>query len=43
MQRFNILAQQRRLSEILPGIENFILPMLSYLGRQVTSSCEIAS
>ena len=26
-----------------PGIENLILPMLSYPGRQVTSSCEIAS
>ena len=26
-----------------PEIENFILPMLSYPGRQVTSSCEIAS
>ena len=26
-----------------PGIENLILPMLSYQERQVTSSCEIAS
>ena len=26
-----------------PGIENHILPRLSYPGRQVTSSCEIAS
>ena len=26
-----------------PGIENLFLPMLSYPGRQVTSSCEIAS
>ena len=26
-----------------PGIENLILPMLSNPGRQVTSSCEIAS
>ena len=26
-----------------PGIENLILPMLSYPERQVTSSCEIAS
>ena len=25
------------------GIENLILPMLSYPERQVTSSCEIAS
>ena len=25
------------------GIENLILPMLSYPGYQVTSSCEIAS
>ena len=31
------------LSEIYPGMENLILPMLSYPGRQVTSSCEIAS
>ena len=26
-----------------PGIENLILPMISYPGRQVTSSCEVAS
>ena len=26
-----------------PGIDNLILPMLSFSGRQVTSSCEIAS
>ena len=26
-----------------PGIENLILPMLSYPGRQATSSCETAS
>ena len=26
-----------------PGIENLILPMLSYPARQVMSSCEIAS
>ena len=26
-----------------PGIENLILLMLSYPGRQITSSCEIAS
>ena len=25
-----------------PGKENLILPMLSYPGRQITSSCEIA-
>ena len=37
-----ILAHRIRISEIYPGIENLILPMLSYPGRQVTSSCEIA-
>ena len=26
-----------------PSLENLILPMLSYPGRQVTPSCEIAS
>ena len=26
-----------------PGMGNIVLPMLSYPGRQVTSSCEIAS
>ena len=26
-----------------PGIETLTLPMLSYPGRQVTASCEIAS
>ena len=39
---FNILAHWIRISVIYPGIENLILPMLSYPGRQVTS-CEIAS
>ena len=29
--------------QMYPGIENLILPMLSYPGCQVTSSCEIAS
>ena len=36
------LAHRVRMSEILPWV-NLILPMLSYLGRQVTSSCEVAS
>ena len=38
-----ILAQRIRISEILPWDKNLILPMLSYPGRQVTSSCGIAS
>ena len=43
LQRYNIFARQIRISEILPWDRNLILPMLSYPGRQVTSSCEIAS
>ena len=38
-----ILAHRIRISEFYPGIENLILPMLSYPGRQVTLLCEIAS
>ena len=37
------LSHLFRTSDIYPGIEYLILPMLSYPGRQVTSSCEIAS
>ena len=37
------LANQIRYLRFYPGIENVILPLLSYTGRQVTSSCEIAS
>ena len=36
---WSILAHRIRISRI----ENLILPMLSYPGRQVTPSCEIAS
>ena len=39
----DFLAHLIRISEILPGIENLILPMLSYPGCQVTSSWEIAT
>ena len=41
--RNGFLAHRIRISEIYPGIENLILPMLSYPGRQVKSSCEFAS
>ena len=40
---FYFLAHQIRIFEIYPGIENLILPILSYPGRQVTSSCGITS
>ena len=39
----DFLADRIRISEILRRIENLILPMLSYPGRQVASSCENAS
>ena len=41
--RSTILAHRIRISEILAWDRNLILPMLSYPGRQATSSCEIAS
>ena len=37
------LAHWIRLSRFYHGIENLILPMLSYPGRQEILSCEIAS
>ena len=37
-----VLANRQGYLRFYPGIENLILPMLSYPGRQVTS-CEIAS
>ena len=40
---YMFLALLIRISEILPWDKNLILLMLSYQGRQVTSSCEIAS
>ena len=36
--RIHILAHQIRLSEILPGLENLILPMLSYPGCHVRAT-----
>ena len=36
-------SQIKRYLRFYPGIENLILPMLSYPGPQVTSSCGIAS
>ena len=40
--RMFFLAHRIRVSEILPWVENFILPIPSYPGRQVKSSYEIA-
>ena len=39
----DILAHRIRISEVLPWDKNLILPMLSYPGRPVTTSCKNVS
>ena len=43
VQETNFLHRIRVTLRFYSGIENIILPMLSYPERQVTSSCELAS
>ena len=40
LERFLFLPTGEGYLRCYPGIENLILPMLSYPGRQVTSLCE---